>query len=205
MPPVTILCLPIGFPCSQLPFCYFPVTLPCTPVTLLPSLLSSWLCAFVPLPANEGLPHNTIWSWKCSPASIIIHHYCRPALVTLANTQTNKLRWQTGHLLMNCTVVSFSTVHFCVDCSDFALDDSRLTTARSWMPQLLPHFSKASHPAKTIFFLPASVLRENKLKPSSVNFVEHPEADTNDFCKVCNNQLCEQDRQLASHNPFSKP
>ena len=75
---------------------------------------------------------------------------------------------------MNCTVVRFSTVPFCMDGGDLCTDggdlceavDGELTTARSQTPQLPPRFSEASHATKTVFFLPVSLLKVEKLQPS---------------------------------------
>ena len=98
---------------------------------------------------------------------------------------------------MNCTVVRFSTVPFCSDSGDLCeADDGKLATAQSRMPQLPSRFNEASHTAKTIFFLPASLLKMKKLQPSPVNLLERPE-DNNDFCKV--------DGKLVGHSPFPKP
>ena len=73
----------------QLHFYYFPVTPPCTPVTLLPPLLSSWRRASVTLPAIQSLPQVTIWSWQCIAVGIKFHHYCNPTPVTLANASAH--------------------------------------------------------------------------------------------------------------------
>ena len=48
-------------------------------------------------------------------------------------------------------------------------DGGKLTTARSRMPQLPPHFNEASNIAKTFFFLPASLLKVKKLQPPPVS------------------------------------
>ena len=57
---VTLLCLLVAFSCTQLCFCSFPVILLYTHVTLLPPLSSSWLSAFVTLPAIPGFQHVTV-------------------------------------------------------------------------------------------------------------------------------------------------
>ena len=83
---------------------------------------------------------------------------------------------QTGHLFdglspfTTCTLVCFSTV-LCADGGDLCMDggdlceadDSKLTTARSQMPQLPPHFSEVSHATTMVFFLLASLLKVEKL------------------------------------------
>ena len=88
---VTLPCLLIAFPYSQLHYCSFPCTLPCTPVTLLSPRPLSWLCASVTLPAIQGLPHVTISSYhaipssrQCRPVGIKVYHNCSPAPVKLA-------------------------------------------------------------------------------------------------------------------------
>ena len=88
--------VPTGFPSSQLHCCTLlfciPVTLPWTPVKLLPPLASSWLCSLVTLMAISGLPHPTIapcqysmppTSRQCSPVGIEVYQYC-PVPVRLA-------------------------------------------------------------------------------------------------------------------------
>ena len=88
--------------------------------------------------------------------------------------------------MKNCTVVSFSTIHvpFCTDGGDLCeADDSMLATVRSRMPQLPPRFSEVSHAAKTVFFLHVFLLKVEKLQPSSVNLVEHPEVDDNELLR----------------------
>ena len=79
---------------------------------------------------------------------------------------------------MNCTVVCFTTIPFCADGGDLCeADDSKLATARARKPQLSPHFSEASHVAKMVFSIPASLLKVEKLQPSPLNLVKRPEAD----------------------------
>ena len=106
-------------------------------------------------------------------------------IYTNTHKQTNPVDEQA--IFTNCTVVSFSTVPYCVDDGYSPFTNATASTL----------FSKASHTAKTIFFLPASLLKVKKLQPSPINLIERPEADDNDLCKV--------DRSLASHSPFPKP
>ena len=73
----------------------------------------------------------------------------------------------------NCTVVSFSDLG-----GDLCeVDDGKLATACSRMPQLPRCFSEDSHAAKTFFFLASSLLMVKKFQPFLVNLVEDPEAD----------------------------
>ena len=87
-------------------------------------------------------------------------------------------------LFTNCTVVRFSAVPFGADGGDlYETDDGKLATVRSRTPHFSPRFNEASHAAKMVFFLPASLLKVKKLQPSPLNLVERPEADDNDFCE----------------------
>ena len=83
------------------------------------------------------------------------------------------------YLLYSC---NFSTAPFCADGGDLCqVDNSKLATACSRLPQLLPCFSEASHAAKTVLFLSASLLKVNKLQPPPLNLEERPKVDDNDF------------------------
>ena len=117
--------------------------------------------------------HDSVHLLHCQPFS--------PAPVTLANASTHAAHAHTHthpvdeqasffsglSPFTNCTVVHFSTVPFCTDggdlcadCGDLCkADNGKLTTARSRTPQLPPRFSEDSHAAKTVFFLPASLLK----------------------------------------------
>ena len=48
-------------------------------------------------------------------------------------------------------------------------DDGKLATALSQMAMLPPHFSEASHAARTFVFLVASLLKAKKLQPSPLS------------------------------------
>ena len=58
--------------------CYFPVALPCTPVTLLPPLSRHDFVPLFTLQIIQGVQHVTIWFWQFSQVGIKIH-YCNPA------------------------------------------------------------------------------------------------------------------------------
>ena len=59
-----------------------------------------------------------------------------------------------------------------------------LATARSQMPQLPPRFSKASHAAKTFFFLAVSLLKAKELQRSPGKLVVCAEGDGSDLCEA---------------------
>ena len=59
----------------------------------------------------------------------------------------------------------------------------------SQMPQLPPHFSKASHAAKTFFFLAASLLKVKELQPFPSKLVVCAEGDGSDLCEADGGQL----------------
>ena len=63
-------------------------------------------------------------------------------------------------------------------------DEGKLAIARSRTPQLLPHFSNASHAAKMFVFLSALLLEMKRFQPLLGKLVLHPEVDGSDFCKV---------------------
>ena len=114
---------------------------------------------------------------------------------THTHTRTHHLR--TSHLFdgihpfTNCTVVRFSNIPFCADNDDLCVDsgdlceadDSKLVTARLRVPNRPVHFSEASHVTKTVFFLPAFLLKVKGLQPFPLNLVEYLEVDDNDFCE----------------------
>ena len=64
------------------------------------------------------------------------------------------------------------------------VDDGKLTTARSRMPQLPARFSEASHAAKTFFFLAVLLLKVKQLQPFPSKVVVSAEGDGSDLCKA---------------------
>ena len=66
-------------------------------------------------------------------------------------------------------------------CDLCKVDDDKLATAHSQMPQLPPRFSEASHAAKTFLLLAASLLKVKKLQASPGKLVLCPEVDSSDL------------------------
>ena len=124
----------------------------------------------------HSMPQLHFYYFPVTPRALLLHffhHYsghdlvpllrCQPfslAPVALANVSERPHTHPVDlSPFTNCTVVRFSIVPFWVDGGDLCTnsgdlcepDEGKLTTTRSWKPQLPPRFSRASHTAKTVF------------------------------------------------------
>ena len=133
---------------------------------------------FHPYPHRDSVPllHCQPFQASCTVLAVVYatqqERQCSPVNPSLLQSstcqigETHKHLLRTGHLFdslnpfTNCTVVNFSTVPVRSDGGDRCeVDTGELATAHWQMPYLSPHFSEASHKAKMLVSLGASLLQ----------------------------------------------